>query len=79
MGAKPKRKKRETIDWQKNLADAKAWFEKCKEVGITPTTTQIQKHFGWTQTVASKVKTLLTAMEGIGSSKESMNGEHPRL
>jgi len=63
------RKKRERIDWKKNVDDASAWIVECKKVGITPTTTQLQNHFGWTQTVASKVKSFIEIMD----SKESLN------
>ena len=64
-----KRKKREKIDWKKNVDDATAWIEECRKLGITPTTTQLQNHFGWTQTVASKVKSFI----GIMNSKEQRN------
>jgi hypothetical protein len=60
------RKKRSRIDWKKNVDEATAWVEECQKIGITPTTTQLQNHFGWTQTVASKVKSFI----GIMNSKE---------
>lgn len=69
MTVKEQRKKRERIDWKKNVSDALKWSEECRKVGINPTTTQLQNHFGWTQTVASKVKSFM----GILSSKESIN------
>ncbi len=62
------RKKRERIDWKKNVDDASAWIGECRKLGITPTTTQLQNHFGWTQTVASKVKSFIEIMD----SKESL-------
>ena len=62
------RKKRNKIDWKKNVADATAWMVECRKIGITPTTTQLQNHFGWTQTVASKVKAFIEIMD----SKESL-------
>lgn len=66
---KEQMKKRERIDWKKNVSDALEWVEECKRVGINPTTTQLQKHFRWTQTVASKVKSFIVIL----SSKESMD------
>lgn len=66
---KEQMKKRERIDWKKNVSDALEWVEECKRVGINPTTTQLQNHFGWTQTVASKVKSFIVIL----SSKESIN------
>ena len=63
-----RRKKRAKIDWKKNVDDASAWIAECRKLGITPTTTQLQNHFGWTQTVASKVKAFIAIME----SKESL-------
>lgn len=59
----PKRKKRERIDWKKNVSDASAWMEECRKIGISPTTTQLQHHFGWTQTVASKVKSFIEIID----------------
>ena len=56
------------IDWKKNVDDASAWIAECRKLGIVPTTTQLQNHFGWTQTVASKVKAFIAMME----SKESL-------
>ena len=58
-----KRKKREKIDWTKHMSDASAWIEECRKIGITPTTTQLQNHFGWTQTVASKVKSFIKIID----------------
>lgn len=57
------RKKRERIDWKKNIDDATAWIAECRKVGISPTTTQLQNHFGWTQTVASKVKSFIQIID----------------
>ena len=57
------RKKREKIDWKKNIEEASKWIRECHKVGITPTTTQLQNHFGWTQTVASKVKAFIEIIE----------------
>ena len=66
------RKKRERIDWKKNVSDASAWMDECRKVGIVPTTTQLQNHFGWTQTVASKVKSFI---EIIDSKESNEDGE----
>ena len=57
------RKKREKIDWKKHVDDASAWIAECRKLGIMPTTTQLQNHFGWTQTVASKVKAFIAMMD----------------
>lgn len=66
---KEQRKKREKIDWKQNVSDAVEWIEECRRVGIDPTTTQLQNHFGWSQTVASKVKSFI----GIMGSKECVD------
>ena len=64
------RKKRERIDWKSHIAVASAWMEECKKVGIIPTTTQLQNHFGWTQTVASKVKSFIEIIDSKGSCED---------
>ena len=71
MKEKP-RKKRERIDWKKNIDEATAWIVECRKIGINPTTTQLQNHFGWTQTVASKVKSFI---EIIDSKENVKDGE----
>ena len=38
-------------------------MEECRKIGISPTTTQLQHHFGWTQTVASKVKSFIEIID----------------
>lgn len=56
-------KKRNRINWKLHIEEAQKWINECEKIGITPTTTQIQKHFGWTQTIASKVKSFIKVME----------------
>lgn len=65
------RKRREPIDWSKNVDMARAWMRECEKIGITPTTTQIQNHFNWTQTVASKVKSIISVMESKENCKNA--------
>jgi hypothetical protein len=60
---KKQRKKRESIDWNSNIEMAHEWIKECKKLGIEPTTSQLQKKFGWTQTVASKVKSFIKIIE----------------
>ena len=60
---KKSRKKRESIDWNANISLAHEWIKECKKLGIEPTTSQLQKKFGWTQTVASKVKSFIKIIE----------------
>lgn len=62
MEKKP-RKKRESIDWNENISLASEWIKECVKIGIEPTTSQLQKKFGWTQTVASKVKSFIKIIE----------------
>jgi hypothetical protein len=62
MENKP-RKKREKIDWKNNIDIAYVWIKECEKIGVKPTTTQLQKRFGWTQTVASKVKSFIEIMD----------------
>lgn len=66
------RKKREKIDWKGHIEMASIWIEECRKVGINPTTTQLQNHFGWSQTVASKVKSFI---EIIGSKENDKNAK----
>lgn len=70
MKKQPARKKREKIDWKKHVEEASEWMEECKKVGIVPTTTQLQNHFGWTQTVASKVKSFISIIDSKESSED---------
>jgi hypothetical protein len=63
------RKKREKIDWKSNITLATEWIKECENIGITPTTTQLQKKFGWTQTVASKVKSFIEVIDSTDKSK----------
>jgi hypothetical protein len=60
---KKSRKKRENIDWNYNVSLALEWIKKCREIGIEPTTSQLQKKFGWTQTISSKVKSFIKIIE----------------
>ena len=63
------RNKRERIDWENNINKALKWIKECEKLEITPTTTQLQKKFGWTQTVASKVKSFIEIMDSTEKSK----------
>jgi hypothetical protein len=68
-----KRKKRELIDWKTNIELAKAWIKECDKIGIQPTTSQLQKKFGWTQTVASKIKSFIKVMDSTENQEDKEN------